>query len=387
MSTALANDKHATWTTKAAAQQFAAITDVVWQAQVAVQPCTGLTPSCDTSRQPPRTLLCRHLCLIVRRSPIRLRHTEAIQDTHRSAIAAFGLSQLGHELLPLRQLLEGRLQLVHLLGRHGHCGRVGQDSSALIRVDLHHVELLRLLRGRRLLRLPLDQARLLLHHALRILVPPGTRSRDLDAGLALGVVDRRDAPPLHLELRLLLLEPLGGRGLDHAVEDLAVGAALLHLLRDHLQQLRHEAVVHGQLHGVREDAGVEKVREGAVLEAAEVGRGDAAGDDLPHRAQVLLALRGLLLQAALHLLLSALLGGLHALHLDELRVAAPLEVLLVPPEGLQLLLLQDLHHALLQGLAHQDLEDGLALHVEVEELAVLDLGLDVDADLRGHEER
>lgn len=49
-------------------------------------------------------------------------------------------------------------------------------------------------------------------------------------------------------------------------------------------------------------------------------------------------------------------------------------MLLVSAHGCELLLLHDLHEALLQRLSHEHLEDGLHLEVEVEEIALLDLG-------------
>ena len=53
----------------------------------------------------------------------------------------------------------------------------------------------------------------------------------------------------------------------------------------------------------------------------------------------------------------------------------------------ELLLLHDLHHRLLEGLADEHLEDGLDLHVEVEQVALVDLRLDVDARLHRDEDR
>mmetsp|Transcript_20241 Transcript_20241/g.63625 ORF Transcript_20241/g.63625 Transcript_20241/m.63625 type:complete len:381 (-) Transcript_20241:377-1519(-) len=324
------------------------------------------------------------------RGRLRIGSAETVQDSAWGCLlrplgpGGLGLRGRGQDLLPLSQLLECSLQLLHLLWGNRQRGPVCEDSDGLVLLELSDVEFLR---RWRLLGLPLGQTCLLLEDPLRLLLAPGSLGRDLDAGLALCVVDRRNASPLDLEDALLLLQPFR-RGLLHDVfEDLPVLAVRLHLPRDHLQQLGHKVVVHGQLHSVCEDARVEEVREGPVLETAEVRRCDAARHHLPHHAQVLLALRRLLLEAALHLLLPALLCGLHPLDLEQLGVAASLKVLLVPPEGLKLLFLEHLHHALLQGLAHQDLKHRLALDIEVEKLTVLDLGLDVHSDLRRHEER
>jgi len=82
-----------------------------------------------------------------------------------------------------------------------------------------------------------------------------------------------------------------------------------------------------------------------------------------------------------------LLGLLEALGLGELGVADLLKVLLVRLHRRELLLLHHFHHRLLQRLAHEHLEDRLDLGVEVEEVAVVDLRLDVDARLHRDEDR
>mmetsp|Transcript_55834 Transcript_55834/g.149476 ORF Transcript_55834/g.149476 Transcript_55834/m.149476 type:complete len:258 (-) Transcript_55834:847-1620(-) len=207
-------------------------------------------------------------------------HAEALQDGGSNAVVPLGRHRchLGHDRLAIRQRLERLLQLLKLLGGHGHGGSICKDGlrGAVLVLDLDNLELRLLLRRRRLLLLPLDEAGLLLEHALRLLLAARALRGDLDASLALRVVDGGDAAALHLEDALLLLEPLLRRRLDDASEDLAIRAALVHLLRDQLQELRHEVVVHSELHGVREDARVEQVRERAVLEAAEVRRRNAA---------------------------------------------------------------------------------------------------------------
>ncbi len=89
---------------------------------------------------------------------------------------------------------------------------------------------------------------------------------------------------------------------------------------------------------------------------------------MPHHLFALDAV-ALLRQAPLLLLVLALLGRLHALRGHQLGVADLLKVLLVRAHGRQLLLLQHLHQALLQHLAHQHLEDGFHLKVKVKQVA------------------
>ena len=55
--------------------------------------------------------------------------------------------------------------------------------------------------------------------------------------------------------------------------------------------------------------------------------------------------------------------------------------------GREFLLLHDLHQALFQSLADEHLQDGLHLKIKVEEVTILNLGLDVDANLHRDKER
>ena len=80
-------------------------------------------------------------------------------------------------------------------------------------------------------------------------------------------------------------------------------------------------------------------------------------------------IRSHLRQPPLLLLDLPLLGRLHALRCNELRVPDLLKVLLVRTHGRQFLLLKDLHQALLQDLAHKDLKDRLHLKIKVEQVA------------------
>mmetsp|Transcript_7685 Transcript_7685/g.17694 ORF Transcript_7685/g.17694 Transcript_7685/m.17694 type:complete len:269 (-) Transcript_7685:7-813(-) len=109
--------------------------------------------------------------------------------------------------------------------------------------------------------------------------------------------------------------------------------------------------------------------------------------DLAHGAEVLFVLGSLLRHAPLEFVGTALFCSLHPLNLLQLRIAALFEVFLVPLQRSQLFLLQHFHHALLQSLSHEDLQYRLALYIKVEELPILDLSLNVDADLRRHEQR
>ena len=97
-------------------------------------------------------------------------------------------------------------------------------------------------------------------------------------------------------------------------------------------------------------------------------------------------MNALLRQASLFLLDLALLRGLHALRGHQLGVANLFEVVLVRAHRRQLLLLAHLHQALLERLAHEDLEEGLDLEVEVEQVPGLNLRGRVQARLGGHEQ-
>ena len=74
-------------------------------------------------------------------------------------------------------------------------------------------------------------------------------------------------------------------------------------------------------------------------------------------------------QPSLLLLDLPLLRRLHPLSGNQLRVPDLLKVLLVSAHGRQLLLLEDLHEALLKHLPDENLEDGLHLKVEIKEIA------------------
>mmetsp|Transcript_45044 Transcript_45044/g.107107 ORF Transcript_45044/g.107107 Transcript_45044/m.107107 type:complete len:328 (-) Transcript_45044:15-998(-) len=185
----------------------------------------------------------------------------------------------------------------------------------------------------------------------------------------------------------MLLQLLGHGGAHHGLGQSALVGSVFDLLRDHLEQARQELGLDGHVANVCKHASIPEVKKHPLLDALQVLRGNLPGQDLAHGAQVLLPLGSLLGHSPLHLVRPALLRGFHALHLQELRVAPLLEVLLVPLQRRQLLLFQHLHHALLQGLAHKHLQHWLALHIEIEQLALLDLRLDVNPDLRGHEER
>jgi hypothetical protein len=99
-----------------------------------------------------------------------------------------------------------------------------------------------------------------------------------------------------------------------------------------------------------------------------------------------LLLSGLLLHLpAFELLLSAEFGSLESLGLDQLGIPDLFIFLLLILHNSQLFILQDKHASLFKGLPHEDIEHGLDLGIEVEEIRVLIVDLGVLAVfLEGH---
>ena len=150
---------------------------------------------------------------------------------------------------------------------------------------------------------------------------------------------------------------------------------------------RHKLLLHFPLHGIVEETRVVEPVEDVAHEAIEITPCERLRSHLlPHRFLPFHTF--FLLCDAPHLFLHlADLCSLHALQCHELCVAKLLKVLLVSAHSREFLLLHDLHQTLLKSLADKDLKDGLHLKVKVEEVAVLNLCLDVDANLHRDEER
>mmetsp|Transcript_45342 Transcript_45342/g.97220 ORF Transcript_45342/g.97220 Transcript_45342/m.97220 type:complete len:248 (-) Transcript_45342:734-1477(-) len=167
-------------------------------------------------------------------------------------------------------LSEHLLQLLQLLGGDG-----GQQPLPIHRfalsIDLFDV-LLRHFWGRWWhILLPFDKSILF---QLNLLCEPFASLAlffFLVSGLSLSTVDGSKPLALGREAGLVGRQPGRNGVLQDVVEDVPVLCSLLHLDLDGFEQhVRHELVVAGQLHGIREDPCVEQVSQRLVHDAAEV---------------------------------------------------------------------------------------------------------------------
>jgi hypothetical protein len=197
---------------------------------------------------------------------------------------------------------------------------------------------------------------------------------------------------VNLALQVFRARCLRGGGvherlLNDFVDALAGRRRARTLRHDLVLEPRHEIGLDLALHGVVKKSRVVQLVEHVPEKPGRVPARERLRRNLLPRGFLALDALLLLRDAALALLGFAPLRRLHALRRDELRVADLLEVLLVRAHRRELLLLHNLHQALLERLPHEHLQDGLHLEVEVEQVAVLDLRLDVHADLHRDEQR
>mmetsp|Transcript_1985 Transcript_1985/g.4512 ORF Transcript_1985/g.4512 Transcript_1985/m.4512 type:complete len:237 (-) Transcript_1985:241-951(-) len=157
--------------------------------------------------------------------------------------------------------------------------------------------------------------------------------------------------------------------------------------RDSTEQPGHEVVLDLLDEGIVEEACFLHVPKNLRHHVSDVSMSESSCSDLLRHCPLVRQSFSLLLNTPLLLLRTPDLRSLHPLSLCKLGCSDLIELLLMGPHVLQLLLLQDLHQALLQRLAHNDLQDRFDFEVKVEQFPFEDLCFTVHSSFLRYEER